>query len=81
MWVWYRFQNRIEKYYHHDRKQLTFYQKVHTGWEKKKCSRNLCIAISSNLFDKKRIRDNFKCHIQYEGSWIRWIVIEQVNYK
>ena len=27
-WVWYRCQNRIEKYYHHDGEQLTFYQEA-----------------------------------------------------
>ena len=26
--VWYRCQNRIKKYYHHDGEQLTFYQTV-----------------------------------------------------
>ena len=24
---------------------------------------------------------NVKCHIQHSESWLRWIVIEQVNYK
>ena len=28
MWVWYRSENRIEKYYHHDGEQLTFNQEV-----------------------------------------------------
>ena len=29
MWVWYRYQNRREKFCHLDGEQLTFYQKVH----------------------------------------------------
>ena len=33
-----------------------------------------------NLFDKNLTQENVKCHIQHEGSWLRWIVIEQVNY-
>ena len=29
MWIWYGGQNRIENYYHHDEKELSFYKKVH----------------------------------------------------
>ena len=29
MWIWYRCQNRIGKYYHNDGEQLCFYEKVH----------------------------------------------------
>ena len=29
VWIWYRCQNRIENYYHHDGEQLGFYKKVH----------------------------------------------------
>ena len=77
-WFWYRCQNRIEKYYHHDGEQLTFYQKVHikTQAEKERFFSNLCIAINPNVFDKIRTQDNVKCHIQHEGSWLRWIVID-----
>ena len=28
-WIWYRCQNRVENYYHHDGEQLTFCKKVH----------------------------------------------------
>ena len=28
-WIWYRCQNRIENYHHHDGEQLGFYKKVH----------------------------------------------------
>ena len=28
VWVWYRCQNRIEKYYYHDGEQVSFYQEV-----------------------------------------------------
>ena len=34
-----------------------------------------------NLFDKNCTHENVKCHIQHEESWLRWIVIEQVNNK
>ena len=33
------------------------------------------------VFDKNCIQENVKCHIQHEDTWLRWIVIEQVNYK
>ena len=33
------------------------------------------------VFDKNYIQENVKCHIQHEDTWLRWIVIEQVNYK
>ena len=29
VWIWYRCQNRIEHYYHHDGEQLDFHKKVH----------------------------------------------------
>ena len=35
---------------------------------------------NSNLFDKNCAQEDVKCHIQHEESWLRWIVIEQVNY-
>ena len=31
MWLWYRCQNRIEKYYHHDGEQITYYKNVLPG--------------------------------------------------
>ena len=36
---------------------------------------------NSNLFDKNCTQENIKCHIQHEEIWLRWVVIEQVNYK
>ena len=36
---------------------------------------------NSNLSDKICTQENVKCHIQHEESWLRRIVIEQVNYK
>ena len=72
MWVWYRCQNRIEKYYHHDGEQLTFYQKVlhiKTHRLREECRCNLWIAINSNLLDKNRTQDKVKCHIQHERTW------------
>ena len=66
VWIWYRCQNRIENYYQHDWEQLDGFYKKNT---------------ISNLFDKNYTQKNVKCHIQHEESWLRWIVIEQVNYK
>ena len=63
VWVLYRCQNRLEKYYYHDGEQLTFCQKVHIKTQrlrKEECFCNLCIAINSNLFDKNRTQDNQK---------------------
>ena len=37
------------------------------------CSGNLYIARNCT-------KENAKCHIQHEEKWLRWIVIEQVNY-
>ena len=67
--VWCRCQNRVEKYYHHDGEQLTFYQKVlhiKTRLSKEECFCNLCIAVNSNLLDKNRTQDKVKCHIQHK---------------
>ena len=72
--VWYRSQDRVEKYHNHDGEQLTFYQKVlhiKTQTEKKKCFCDLCIAINSNLLDKNHTQDEVNCHIQYEGNLLR----------
>ena len=86
VWVSYRCQNKIEKYYHNDGEKLTLHQKFQKVYTKrhrlrKKCFCNLCIAINSNLFDKNRTQHNIKCHIQHEGSWLWLIVTEKVNYK
>ena len=34
-----------------------------------------------SLFGKNRTQGNVICHIQHEESWLRRIVVEQVNYK
>ena len=39
------------------------------------------IAINSSLLDKNRTQDKVKYHIQHERSWLRRIVMKQVNYK
>ena len=62
--MWDRCQNRTEK--------SGFYKKVHINraW----CSCNLYIARNCT-------QDNVKYHpFQHEEKWLRWIVIEQVNY-
>ena len=84
MWLWYWYQNRIKKYYHHDGEQSTLYQKVlhiKTHRLKKEDCFSICIAINSNLLDKSCTQDKVKCYIQHKESCLRWIIIEQVNYK
>ena len=36
VWIWYRRQNRIENYYHHDGEQFGFYKKDHIKTQSKK---------------------------------------------
>ena len=79
VWIWYRCQNRIENYHQHDGEQLGFYSKVHI----KTYSKMFFILQETknpNLFDKNCAQENVKCHIQHVESWLRWIVIEQVNH-
>ena len=70
MWIWYRCQNRIEKYYHYDVEQLGFYKKYQNTQKLSKKKDVLVIAVSqetknSNLFDKTRTQDNVKCHARF----------------
>ena len=45
VWIWYRYQNRLQNYYHLDGEKLGFYRKVHIKTRAKgRCSSNLCIA-------------------------------------
>ena len=87
MLIWYRCQNRIEKYYHHDGEKLCFYKKYisqHTQAEQKEGVLEIFVFQETknfHLFDKNHSQDNVKCHIQNEESWLRRIVIELVNYK
>ena len=52
-----------------------FYQKVlHIKTQrlrKKEYFCNFCILINTNLLDKNRNQSKVKCHIQYEGSYLR----------
>ena len=73
MWIWYRWSNRIENYYHHIGEQLAFYKKMHISKHRGGCSCNICIARNCT-------QENVRCHIQHEEKWLRWIVMEQVNY-
>ena len=36
---------------------------------------------NSNLLGKSCTQEKFKCHIQHEETWLKWIVIEPVNCK
>ena len=69
VWVWYRCQKWTEKHYHYDGEQLTSVEKYYISkhmQRKEECDCNFCIAMDS------------KCR---ERSWLRWIVIKQVNHK
>ena len=68
---------KIENYYHHDGEQLGFYKKVDIKTQSKKKD----VLVISNLSDKSCTQEYVKRHIQHEENWLRWIVIEQVNYK
>ena len=85
MWIWYRCQNRIENYYHHDGEQLGFYKKVHikTG-QKEGCSCNLYNGkkrMCFNLFDKNCTQKNAQLYIPHGESWLGGIAIEWANHK
>ena len=75
---------KIENYYHHDEEQLVFY-KVHVKTQSKKKDVLVILLLqetkNSNLFEENCTQKNVKCHIQHEENWLRWILIEQVNYK
>ena len=87
MWIWYRCQNRIGKHYHHNGEQLGCYKKVHAKTHRLSKKKDVIVILvlektkNSNLFEKNRTQDNVKCHIKHEERWLRWIVIELVNYK
>ena len=59
--VWYRCQNRIEKYYHHDGEQKYYISKHRLS--KEECFCNLCIAVNSNLLDKNCTQDKGKLQV------------------
>ena len=61
VWIWYRCQNRIENYYHHDEEQLGFYKKVHTKTQSMSKKKDVLAILrrkkrmSFNLLDKKKL--------------------------
>ena len=73
---------KIEEYHHHDGEQLGFYKRGHI----KRCrlsKKKDILGIARNekfqfIYLAKTV--NIKCHIQHEKSWLRWIIVEQVNY-
>ena len=87
VWIWYRCQNRIENYYHHDEEQLGFYKKVHIKTQSMSKKKDVLAILhgakqmSFNLFDKNCTQENVQLHFQHGESWLGGIVIEQVNYK
>ena len=75
--------------YGYDWEQLGFYKKsTYQNIQAKQKEGYICNAFCCKklrtpicLFHKKCTQDNVKCHISLEKSWLRWIVIEQVNLK
>ena len=72
----------VENYYQHDGEQLGFYKK--STYQNTEQDVFVIFTLqdtkNSNLFDKNCPQEDVTCHIQHEESWLRWIVIEQVNY-
>ena len=56
-------------------------EKVHIKTQSKKLYITRDEGFRFTAFDKTCTQENVKCQIQHEDSWLRWIVIEQVNYK
>ena len=87
MWIWYRCQNRIENYYHHDEEQLGFYKKVHIKTQSMSKKKDVLVILhrkkrmSFNLFDKNCTQEYVQLHLRHGESWLGGTVIEQVNYK
>ena len=94
VWIWYRYQNRTESYYHQDEEQLGFYKKVHRVWENHRYQnteheqkKDVLVILhrkkqmSFNVFDKDCTQENVQLHLRHGESWLGGIVIEQVNYK
>ena len=83
VWIWYRFQNRIESYSHDDGEQSGFKKKVCIKTQSK-MSCNLYIVGNEDskcIWQKLYLRVcQMPGHIQHEERWLRWIVVEQVNY-
>ena len=62
----------------HDGEQLGFYKKVHI---RAGCSCNNYIARNEEFqFIWKNCTQGNVLHSKHEKSWLKWIVIEQVNY-
>ena len=76
---------KIESYCNFDGEQLHFYKKVHIKKNTEQKEGVLVIFIllqeTKNLFDKSCTHENVKYHIQHEKSWLRGIVLKQVNYQ
>ena len=56
-------------------------EKVHIKTQSKKLYITRDEGFRFTAFDKTCTQENVKCQIQHDDSWLRWIVIEQVNYK
>ena len=70
----------IEKYYHHDGEQLTLFLQKSTYQNTQAecfCNCNKLQFVWQRSYSKQRQMPQST----HEGSWLRWIVIEQANYK
>ena len=69
---------RIENYFHLDGEQLGFYKnKCKSKYRAKRfIMQEMPIDLKKNC-----TQENVKCLIEHEDSWLRLIVIEQINYK
>ena len=80
VWIWYRCQNRklLSTWW----KSIRFLQKI----TYQNTEQDVFVIFmmqetkNSNLFDKVYVQEDVNCYIQHEENWLRWIVIEQVNY-
>ena len=69
--IWYRCQNTIENYHHHDQEQLGFYKKKYISKHRAKegCSRNLYIARNewvSIYLTKTVLKETSNCILNME---------------
>ena len=58
VWIWYRCQDRIENYYHHDGEQLGFYKNTNpyeNTEQNEGCSFNFILQVKETKNKKRRI--------------------------
>ena len=84
-WIWYRCQNRIENYIIMLDNNYVFIKKYiskhRAKWRMFLESLHCKKRMSSNLSDKSCTQENVQLHILHGESWLRGIVIKQLNCK